>query len=155
VGPSLKGGQYFLLNRLCVLISRAGVIFPSMHLAITQIFVSSMQQVMCFIFNCTRCAPDTLRCRHCSIAIFTHPVISFYGGIRYYYDIVVDICDIGVESFATRGQHMLVDYLRSNDGDYVANCQWCRGYWTGDRGRRCLCHSRYAGCNNGCGSVVA
>jgi hypothetical protein len=38
-----------------------------------------------------------------------------------YYNIVVDICDIEAEAFATRAQHMLVDYLRSNYGDEVAN----------------------------------
>ena len=34
-----------------------------------------------------------------------------------YYDIVVDICDIGVESFATRAQEMLVEYLRTTFQD--------------------------------------
>jgi hypothetical protein len=68
-------------------------------------------------------------------------------------DIVVNICEIGVESFATRAQHMLVDYLRSNYGDKVAN--WCQDFWTGDRGRMCLCHSRHAGCNNNMGVDVS
>ncbi len=48
-----------------------------------------------------------------------------------YYDIVLDICDIGVETFATRAQHMLVEYLLSNYSDNVTN--WCRDFWTGGR----------------------
>jgi hypothetical protein len=32
-----------------------------------------------------------------------------------YYDLAVDICDIGVESFATRAQTMLVDVDCNND----------------------------------------
>ena len=70
-----------------------------------------------------------------------------------YYDIVVDICDIGVESFAVRAQTMLVDYLRTNYGDSVAD--WCRDFWTAARGRMCLAHSRYGGCNNNMGVEVA
>ena len=40
-----------------------------------------------------------------------------------YYDFVVDVCDIGVESFVTRAQTMLVDHLREHYGDGIAN--WC------------------------------
>ena len=53
-----------------------------------------------------------------------------------YYDIVVDICEVGVDSFATRIQEMLVDNLRDKHGDKVAD--WCRDFWTGERGRMCL-----------------
>ncbi len=45
-----------------------------------------------------------------------------------YYDFVVDICDIGVESFATRAQTMLVDHLRESYGQGIAN--WCKRCWT-------------------------
>ena len=55
-----------------------------------------------------------------------------------YYDIVVDIGEVGVETFATRVQEMLVDYLREKYGEEAAN--WCCDYWTGDRGRMCLAH---------------
>ncbi len=41
-----------------------------------------------------------------------------------YYDISVDIGEVGVDSFATRIQEMHVDYLRENHGDKVA--YWCR-----------------------------
>ncbi len=70
-----------------------------------------------------------------------------------YYDFVVDICDIGVESFATRAQTMLVDHLRKHYGDGIAN--WCKTLWTEARGRMCLAHSRYAGCNNNMGIEVS
>jgi hypothetical protein len=48
---------------------------------------------------------------------------------------------------------MLVDYLRDKHGDKVAD--WCRDFWTGERGRMCLAHSRYAGCNNNMGAEVS
>jgi hypothetical protein len=43
-------------------------------------------------------------------------------------------------------QHLLVDYLRTKHSDDVAN--WCRDFWTDARGRMCLTHGRYGGCNN-------
>jgi hypothetical protein len=70
-----------------------------------------------------------------------------------YYDFVVDICDIGVESFATRAQTMLVEHLREHYGDGIAN--WCKKFWTEARGRMCFAHSRYAGCNNNMGIEVS
>jgi hypothetical protein len=33
------------------------------------------------------------------------------------YDIAVDICEVGVDSLATRIQEMLIDYLREKHGD--------------------------------------
>ena len=69
-----------------------------------------------------------------------------------YYDIVVDISDISVELFATRVQEMLVDYLRAHHGNGPAD--WYERYWSGARGRYCLVHSRYAGCNNNMGVEV-
>ncbi len=45
-----------------------------------------------------------------------------------YYDIAVDIGKVGVDSFATLIQEMLVDYLRDKHGDKVAD--WCRNFWT-------------------------
>ncbi len=72
-----------------------------------------------------------------------------------YYDIVVDTGEIGVDQFATRVQtvqSLLVQYFRARYGDDTAN--WCERFWTGDRGRYCLVHSRYAGCNNNMGAEV-
>ncbi len=70
-----------------------------------------------------------------------------------YNDFVVDICDIGIESFATRAQTMLVDHLSKHYGDAIAN--WCKTFWSEARGRMCLAHSRYAGCNNNMGTEVS
>ena len=70
-----------------------------------------------------------------------------------YYDIAVDIGEVGVDSFATLIQEMLVNYIRAKHGDSVAD--WCRDFWTGERGRMCLAHSRYAGCNNNMGVEVS
>ena len=66
-----------------------------------------------------------------------------------YYDIAVDIADIGVLSFAGRAQSMLVEYLATSYGEKVA--KWYEEFWTGSRGRMCLAHSGYAGCNNNMG----
>ncbi len=61
-----------------------------------------------------------------------------------YYDIAVDIGEVGVDSFATRIQEMLVDFLCDKHGDKVAD--WCRyDFWTGECGRMCLAYSGYAG----------
>jgi hypothetical protein len=70
-----------------------------------------------------------------------------------YYDIVVDTGEIGIEQFAVLVQSLLVQYLRARYGDDTAN--WCERFWTGDSGRYCLVHSRYAGCNNNMGAEVA
>ncbi len=60
------------------------------------------------------------------------------------------------QSFAavTRVQQMFVDYLRTKYGDPVAHC-WCRDFWTGERGRVCLAHSRYTVCNSNMGNEVS
>ena len=74
------------------------------------------------------------------------PDISAYG---VYYDLQNDIADIAVETFATRVQQRLVEFLRINYGDACAN--WAETFWTGKRGRMCLAHSRYSGCNHNMG----
>jgi hypothetical protein len=70
---------------------------------------------------------------------------------------VVDAGEIGVGQFkfATRVQIMLVEFLLVQYSDATSN--WCErlGYWTGDRGRYCLVHSSYAGCNNNMGMQVS
>jgi hypothetical protein len=43
-----------------------------------------------------------------------------------YYDYVVDICDIGVEGFATLAKAMLVDHLRVEYGVGIAD--WCKTF---------------------------
>ncbi len=69
-------------------------------------------------------------CRLCVFLILSPAGIaaSQYLHVKYfpnqdayneYYDFVVDICDIGIESFATRPQTMLVDHLRKHYGCMV------------------------------------
>ena len=70
-----------------------------------------------------------------------------------YYDWVVDIGDVGVQEFADWVQELLVDYIRAKYGDKPAD--WCREFWTGDRGRMTLAHARYAGSNNNMGVEVS
>ncbi len=69
-----------------------------------------------------------------------------------YHDIVVDISEVGVETFATWVQELLVKYLHIKYGDSVA--YWCRDIWMGEHGRMCVAHSRYAGCNYNMGVEV-
>ncbi len=66
---------------------------------------------------------------------------------------VANVCDIGVESFATRAQAMLVDHPRAEYGDGIAD--WCKTLWSDACGQMCLAHSRYAGCNNNIGVEVS
>ena len=72
-----------------------------------------------------------------------------------YYDRVVDIGEVGVPEFADRVQGLLVDYIRARAkyGDKPAD--WCREFWTGDRGRMTLAHARYTGSNNNVGVEVS
>lgn len=70
-----------------------------------------------------------------------------------YYEIVVDIGEIGVEKLAATVQGLLVDYLRTKYGNSVAD--WYQEFWAGERGRMCLAHSMYAGCNNNMGVQVS
>jgi hypothetical protein len=102
-------------------------------------------------------------CQLCLFLILSPAGIaaSQYSHVKYfpnqdayneYYDFVVDICDIRIESFATSAQTMLVDHLCKHYGDGIAN--WCKTFWTEARGRMCLAHSRYSGCNNNMGIEV-
>ena len=52
--------------------------------------------------------------------------------------------------------------MRNASTDYVGEisqrddtANWCKKYWTGDSGRYCLVHSRYASCNNNMGVEVS
>jgi hypothetical protein len=60
---------------------------------------------------------------------------------------------IGVESFVTQAQAMLVDHLRAEYCNGIAD--WCKTFWSDARGRMCLEHSRYAGSNNNMGIKVS
>jgi hypothetical protein len=52
-----------------------------------------------------------------------------------HYNSDVDICGIGVVSFATRAQGMLVDHLRAEYCTGIAD--WCKTFWSDARGRMC------------------
>ncbi len=59
-----------------------------------------------------------------SIAAPQYSHVSRFPNQRAYnehYDFVVDISDIGVDGFATRAQAMLVDHLRAEYGDEIAD----------------------------------
>ena len=47
---------------------------------------------------------------------------------------------------------MMVEYVREQFGDKPAD--WAEEYRTGERGRICICHARYSGCNNNMGIEV-
>ena len=55
-----------------------------------------------------------------SIAADNHSHVKYFPDVKAYddyYDIIVDIGEVGVESFADRVQELLVDYLRATYGD--------------------------------------
>ena len=62
---------------------------------------------------------DTPARRYRRIAALQYSHVKYFPNqdvyTKYYY-FVVDICDIGVESFATRAHTMLVDHLREHYG---------------------------------------
>jgi hypothetical protein len=89
-----------------------------------------------------RCVSGIANCSH----VKQFPDVAAYDD---YYDIVVDTGEIGVDQVAAR---LLVEYLKARNGDDTAN--WCERFWTGNHGRYCLVHSRYAGCNNNMGVEV-
>jgi hypothetical protein len=139
---------YFWCRRPCATILRAGAISRRMSWASNQMYASRMRLVT---FNCFVLSHATgnvqLRCVS-GIAAANRSHVRQFPNVAYddYYDIVVDTGEIGVEQLATRVQHLLVQYLRARYGDDTIN--WCERFWTGDRGRYCLVHSRYEGCNN-------
>ena len=74
-----------------------------------------------------------------AIAADNHSHVKYFPSVKDYddyYDIIVDIGEVGVESFADRVQELLVDYLRETYGDAPAD--WCCDFWTGDHGRMSL-----------------
>ena len=62
------------------------------------------------------------------------------------------LADIGVASFKEFAVKSLVSYLRVHYGDKSAN--WYEEFWTGPRGKYCLCDAGYAGSNNNMGMEV-
>jgi hypothetical protein len=61
--------------------------------------------------------------------------------------------DVAVLTFADLVQRLLVDYIR----DVLLKpeaADWFSTWWTGARGRYCLAHAGYGGCNNSMGVEV-
>ena len=116
-------------------------------------FVIRMPPVMsCLCFNFS----FTLTSGAAAIAADHRGQVKQFPNVKAYddyYDIIVDIGEIGVESFADRAQALLIVYLRDTYGDGPAD--WCQEFWTGDRGRMCLAHARYSGSNNNMGVEVS
>ncbi len=62
-----------------------------------------------------------------------------------FYQIMLHVVNIASEEFAKYVQELVVHYLRTV-GDEAAN--WFEEWWTGARGRYCLCHAMHGGTNN-------
>jgi DNA polymerase delta subunit 1 len=65
-----------------------------------------------------------------------------------FYGFVIRVVNIAFEKFATCVQALLVKHLRTF-GDKPA--EWYEEWWTGARGRYCLCHCMHGGTNNNMG----
>jgi hypothetical protein len=104
------------------------------------------------------CDSDPPACSYRGISVFPRLVLSQPGSAHCRRTTSITImlsmsCDIRVDTFATRAQAMLVDHLRAEYRDEIAD--WCKTLWINARGRMCLAHSRYAGCNNNMGIEVS
>ena len=69
-----------------------------------------------------------------------------------FYTIMEQFVDIGVASFKEFAVKALLSYLRTQVNDESA--AWFESYWSGPRGRYCLCDAGYAGTNNNMGMEV-
>ncbi len=82
------------------------------------------------------------------------PRVSYFK-IRAAYDdfycILLHIVKIGVLSFASAAQDILVDYLCAIDPEVA---DWYQDYWFVDHGWYCLCHVGFARSNNNMGVEV-
>ena len=85
---------------------------------------------------------------------------SNYSHVKYFpsraaydafYEIILRVVNIAFEDFADYAQFLVVRYLRSVS-DEAAN--WFEEWWTGARGRYCLCHAMHGGTNNNMGIEV-
>ena len=72
-----------------------------------------------------------------------------------FYDLACQIADISDLEFAELCQDLLVDFLTARDAETGKQSgKWFRTWWTGARGRYCLCHSQHGGSNNNMGMEV-
>jgi hypothetical protein len=62
------------------------------------------------------------------------------------------VCNLAFIDLAPYFQALLVNHLRMNVS--AESADWYETYWTGARGRYCLCHSTHGGTNNNMGVEV-
>ena len=69
-----------------------------------------------------------------------------------FYTIVLRVVDIAFEDFASLVQTLLVEHIRKTMSADAAT--WYKEWWTGAKGRYCLCHATHGGTNNNMGVEV-
>jgi hypothetical protein len=62
-----------------------------------------------------------------------------------FFAILLRVADIAVLTFALLAQKLLVDFLCAQDDQ---SADWYEEFWTGARGRYCLCPAGHSGSNN-------
>ncbi len=62
-----------------------------------------------------------------------------------FYGILLRVTDIAVLSFASLAQNLLVDFLRAKNN---RSENWYEEFWTGAKGRYCLCHAGHGSSSN-------
>ena len=70
-----------------------------------------------------------------------------------FYTIVLRVVDIAFEDFASLVQTLLVEHIRKTMSADAAT--WYKEWWTGAKGRYCLCHATHGGTNNNMGVAHA
>jgi hypothetical protein len=69
-----------------------------------------------------------------------------------FYTILLRLVNIAFEDFARYVQALIVNHLLMNVSAHAS--EWYETYWTGARGRYCICHSTHGGTNNNMGTEV-
>ena len=110
----------------------------------------------CLLFFITFARQLILRFLPCAGIVASHYLHVHQFLIREAYDdfyaIMEQFVDIGVDSFKEFAVKALLSYLRIHVNDESA--AWFESYWSGPRGRYCLCYAGYAGSNNNMGMEV-
>jgi hypothetical protein len=65
-----------------------------------------------------------------------------------FYRILFRVVDISFETFATYLLSLFVEHLRTVNAQSAG---WYEEWWTGARGRYCICHSTHGGTNSNMG----
>ncbi len=67
----------------------------------------------------------------------------------------IEVADIGVDTFATACQGLLVEFLKAHDVIVGGQSgRWYEKWWTGARRRYCLLQAQHGGSNNNMGMEV-